>query len=123
MEFRPCIDIHNGKVKQIVGGSLKDEGNMADENFVSGQDAVFYANLYKKEGFRGGHIILLNARDSEYYEATKKQAVSALQAYPEVCRLAAALRLKMQKNFLQQEQVMSLSRLMYSVMERFRWID
>ena len=28
MEFRPCIDIHNGKVKQIVGGSLKDEGNM-----------------------------------------------------------------------------------------------
>ena len=119
MEFRPCIDIHNGKVKQIVGGSLKDEGNMADENFVSGQDAVFYANLYKKEGFRGGHIILLNARDSEYYEATKKQAMGALQ----VCRLAAALRLKMQKNFLQQEQVMSLSRLMYSVMERFRWID
>ena len=82
MEFRPCIDIHNGKVKQIVGGSLKDEGNMADENFVSGQDAVFYANLYKKEGFRGGHIILLNARDSEYYEATKKQAMGALQAYP-----------------------------------------
>ena len=62
MEFRPCIDIHNGKVKQIVGGSLKDEGNMADENFVSGQDAAFYAELYKKEGFCGGHIILLNAR-------------------------------------------------------------
>ena len=34
MEFRPCIDIHNGKVKQIVGGSLKDEGNMADENLI-----------------------------------------------------------------------------------------
>ena len=49
MEFRPCIDIHNGKVKQIVGGSLKDEGNMADENFVSGQDAVFYANLYNSQ--------------------------------------------------------------------------
>ena len=82
MRFRPCIDIHNGKVKQIVGGSLKDEGNMADENFVSMQDAAFYAELYKKEGFRGGHIILLNARDSEYYEATKKQAMGALQAYP-----------------------------------------
>ena len=39
MEFRPCIDIHNGKVKQIVGGSLKDEGSKAAENFVSGQDA------------------------------------------------------------------------------------
>ena len=48
MEFRPCIDIHNGKVKQIVGGSLKDEGDFADENFVSVQDAVFYANLYRR---------------------------------------------------------------------------
>ena len=35
MEFRPCIDIHNGKVKQIVGGTLKDQGDMAAENFVS----------------------------------------------------------------------------------------
>ena len=34
MEFRPCIDIHNGKVKQIVGGSLRDEGSQARENFV-----------------------------------------------------------------------------------------
>lgn len=50
MEFRPCIDIHNGKVKQIVGGSLKDEGNMADENFVSGQDGSvnFTAGTTKK---------------------------------------------------------------------------
>ena len=45
MEFRPCIDIHNGKVKQIVGGSLKDEGNQAEENFVSEQDAAFFAKL------------------------------------------------------------------------------
>ena len=42
MRFRPCIDIHNGKVKQIVGGSLLDEGNQATENFVSEQDAAFY---------------------------------------------------------------------------------
>ena len=91
MEFRPCIDIHNGKVKQIVGGSLKDEGNMADENFVSGQDAVFYANLYKKEGFRGGHIILLNARDSEYYEATKKQAMGAAASVTVTLPLAEAV--------------------------------
>lgn len=82
MEFRPCIDIHNGKVKQIVGGSLRDAGNEAQENFVSEQDAVFYADLYKKEGIRGGHIILLNAKDSEYYEATKQQAMLALSAYP-----------------------------------------
>jgi len=82
MEFRPCIDIHNGKVKQIVGGSLKDAGNQAQENFVSGQDAAFYANMYKEAGIRGGHIILLNAKESEYYEATKEQAFSALEAYP-----------------------------------------
>ena len=55
MEFRPCIDIHNGKVKQIVGGSLKDEGNAAEENFVSEQDAVFFAEFYKKYKVRGGH--------------------------------------------------------------------
>lgn len=60
MEFRPCIDIHNGKVKQIVGGSLKDTNNQAEENFVSAQDGAFYANLYKEAGIRGGHIILLN---------------------------------------------------------------
>ena len=57
MEFRPCIDIHNGKVKQIVGGSLKDTGNFAEENFVSKQDAAFYANMYKEAGIHGGHII------------------------------------------------------------------
>ncbi len=82
MQFRPCIDIHNGKVKQIVGSSLKDAGNQAEENFVSEQDAVYYANMYKKDGVKGGHIILLNAVDSEYYADTKRQAVSALRAYP-----------------------------------------
>lgn len=82
MEFRPCIDIHNGKVKQIVGGSLKDRGDKAQENFVSEQDAVFYARLYQKAGIKGGHIILLNAADSPYYEDTKGQALAALRSYP-----------------------------------------
>lgn len=82
MQFRPCIDIHNGKVKQIVGSSLKDQGNQAKENFVATQNGAFYANLYKEAGVRGGHIILLNASDSEYYEATKEQALLALHEYP-----------------------------------------
>ncbi len=82
MEFRPCIDIHNGKVKQIVGGSLKDLGDQAQENFVSEQDAAFYAKLYQKNHLKGGHIILLNAVDSPYFEATKEQALTALRAYP-----------------------------------------
>lgn len=82
MEFRPCIDIHNGKVKQIVGGTLKDAGDQAKENFVSEQDAAFYAEFYKKDGIRGGHIILLNKEGSEYYEQTRQQAFLALKAYP-----------------------------------------
>ncbi len=81
MEFRPCIDIHNGKVKQIVGGSLVDLNDMAQENFVAAQDASFFAKLYQKAGMKGGHIILLNSVDSEYYDATKAQAMGALNAY------------------------------------------
>lgn len=81
MKFRPCIDIHNGKVKQIVGGSLKDENNQAKENFVSEVDSTYYANLYKANNIKGGHIILLNSKDSEYFEATKGEALKALMAY------------------------------------------
>lgn len=82
MEFRPCIDIHNGKVKQIVGKSLRDEGDFATENFVSERSAADFARLYREKGLRGGHVILLNARDSDHYEATKAQALEALFAYP-----------------------------------------
>ena len=82
MKFRPCIDIHNGKVKQIVGSSLRDAGNQAEENFVSELDAADYASMYQKDGIRGGHIILLNAADSEYFDATREQAIKALRTYP-----------------------------------------
>ena len=82
MQFRPCIDIHNGKVKQIVGGSLRDHNNIAAENFVAKQDAAFFSKLYRDAGIRGGHVILLNGVGSEYYEATKEQALQALAAYP-----------------------------------------
>ena len=82
MRFRPCIDIHNGKVKQIVGSSLKDEGNQAETNFASDYHADFYANMYKQDGLVGGHIILLNSKNSEYYEATREQALLALRTYP-----------------------------------------
>ena len=55
MEFRPCIDIHNGKIKQIVGSSLRDEGNQAEENFVSEQDGAFYANFYRSDDAHSRH--------------------------------------------------------------------
>ena len=82
MRFRPCIDIHNGKVKQIVGGSLLDQGDYAVDNYVSEKDGDFYAGLYRDAGLIGGHIILLNPASSEYYEEDVRQACLALHAYP-----------------------------------------
>lgn len=82
LKFRPCIDIHNGSVKQIVGGSLQDKGDSAKTNFTSEYEAKHYADKYRRDGIKGGHIILLNPVSSEYYEATKKQAMEALEAYP-----------------------------------------
>ena len=82
MEFRPCIDIHNGLVKQIVGSSLTDEDDEAQENFVSKRNADFFAEFYAKDGLTGGHVIMLNKPDSPYYEQTKQQALLALRAYP-----------------------------------------
>ncbi|MCC8141261.1 MAG: phosphoribosylformimino-5-aminoimidazole carboxamide ribotide isomerase [Lachnospiraceae bacterium] len=83
MKFRPCIDIHNGKVKQIVGGSLSDDGDRAIENFVSEHDGAYYAEIYKDHGLCGGHVIILNGSESQYYEESKQQALSCLRAYPE----------------------------------------
>ncbi len=82
MRFRPCIDIHNGAVKQIVGGSLRDDSDHAVENFRAGQDADYFAHLYRKDGLLGGHVILLNPSSSEYYARTRQQAMKALAAYP-----------------------------------------
>lgn len=82
MEFRPCIDIHNGKVKQIVGGSLRDAGDFVNENFVSNKDSGWYASLFKSDNIRGAHVIMLNGKDSEYFAATKKEALLALSTYP-----------------------------------------
>ena len=100
MEFRPCIDIHNGKVKQIVGSSLRDAGDQASENFVSGQDAPFYARMYQSRGICGGHIILLNAKDSPYYEETKNQALAALRAYPGGLQVGGGITLEEAKKIL-----------------------
>lgn len=82
MKFRPCIDIHNGKIKQIVGGSLLDKGDHAEENFVSVHDGSFYGKLYRKHRLSGGHIIILNPKSSEYYDADVREALAALREFP-----------------------------------------
>ena len=100
MRFRPCIDIHNGKVKQIVGGSLQDQGDQAQENYVAEQDAPFFARLYQSRGIRGGHIILLNPATSPYYEPTSQQAIAALKAYPGGMQIGGGIREDNAESFL-----------------------
>lgn len=102
MKFRPCIDIHNGKVKQIVGGSLKDEGNQAITNFASDYNADFYAEKYKRDNLKGGHIILLNASESEYYEATKAQAMLALGTYRQGLQIGGGITAENAREYLEE---------------------
>lgn len=73
--FRPCIDLHDGKVKQIVGGSLSDSGAGLRTNFVSERPSSWYAQLYQRDGLKGGHVIMLGA-------GNESAAKEALSAYP-----------------------------------------
>ncbi len=91
MRIRPCIDIHDGRVKQIVGGTLSDGNSSAGdngkaqlcENFVSAEGASFYAGIYRDKNLSGGHIILLNSSaDRDMYEADMQLAFEALKCYP-----------------------------------------
>ena len=105
MEFRPCIDIHNGKVKQIVGGSLKDAGSRAKENFVSEQDAAFYARFYRESGIRGGHIILLN-KEGKITKRRKDRRFRRFMSIREACRSAAVSGQRTPGNIWRREPVM-----------------
>lgn len=73
--FRPCIDLHEGKVKQIVGGTLSDQPGSLRTNFVADRPASWFAELYRKDQLVGGHVIMLGPGNEE-------AARSALAAYP-----------------------------------------
>lgn len=75
MKFRPCIDIHQGKVKQIVGETLGQNLGGVVENFVSEQSPGEFAAMFKKDKLTGGHVIMLGPGNEE-------AAAQALQAYP-----------------------------------------
>ncbi len=100
MEYRPCIDIHNGKVKQLVGASIRDGNDSATENFVSERDADFFADFFQDQGLRGGHVVMLNSASSPYYEATKAQALKALAAYPGGFQVGGGIRTENAEEFL-----------------------
>lgn len=71
--FRPCIDLHEGKVKQIVGGSLRDDGSAPTENFVSEKPPAWFAETFRNDGLTGGHVIMLGKGN----EAAAKEALAA----------------------------------------------
>ncbi|XP_077254073.1 1-(5-phosphoribosyl)-5-[(5-phosphoribosylamino)methylideneamino] imidazole-4-carboxamide isomerase HISN3, chloroplastic-like isoform X2 [Tasmannia lanceolata] len=80
VRFRPCIDIHKGKVKQIVGSTLRDSnegGSTLITNFESDKSPAEFADLYKQDGLTGGHVIMLGADP-----LSASAAIAALRAYP-----------------------------------------
>jgi len=74
-QFRPCIDLHEGRVKQIVGGTLDSEAAELETNFISDKSASWFAELYAKNQLGGGHVIKLGPGNDEAAE-------SALASYP-----------------------------------------
>jgi len=73
--FRPCIDLHEGRVKQIVGGTLAHDAARLRTNFVSDRPASWFAELYRRDNLSGGHVIMLGAGNEE-------AARDALKAFP-----------------------------------------
>ncbi|MFC1736737.1 phosphoribosylformimino-5-aminoimidazole carboxamide ribotide isomerase [Candidatus Hydrogenedentota bacterium] len=73
--FRPCIDLHEGRVKQIVGGTLSDDASDLDTNYVSDKPSSWFAELYKNDELAGGHVIMLGPGNED-------AALKALAAYP-----------------------------------------
>ena len=75
MRFRPCIDLKNGQVVQIVGGSFSENDASTKTNFQSKRSSSFYADRYREDSLDGGHVIALGAGNRE-------AALAALGAYP-----------------------------------------
>jgi len=91
--FRPCIDLHEGKVKQIVGGTLNDDPASVRTNFVSERGSAWYADLYRQDELKGGHIIRLGPGNDE-------AAREALQAYPGGMQLGGGITAENAPRFL-----------------------
>jgi phosphoribosylformimino-5-aminoimidazole carboxamide ribotide isomerase len=92
--FRPCIDLHEGKVKQIVGGTLGAERGEMRTNFVSGHPAAWYAELYERDGLKGGHVIMLGP-------GNEGEARSALRAYPQGLQIGGGMNLENARSWIE----------------------
>lgn len=83
MKFRPCIDLHQGRVKQIVGATLSEQGQPLT-NFASDQPASHFAECYRRDGLPGGHVIMLGPGNEE-------AAAQALAAFPDGLQLGGGI--------------------------------
>ncbi len=90
--FRPCIDLHEGKVKQIVGGTLGDSGPRT--NFVSDRSAAWFAELYRRDGLSGGHVIMLGP-------GNEAEARAALAAFPGGLQIGGGVNAQNARNWLE----------------------
>ncbi|MDA1273730.1 MAG: phosphoribosylformimino-5-aminoimidazole carboxamide ribotide isomerase [Verrucomicrobia bacterium] len=91
--FRPCIDLHEGKVKQIVGGSLGNDPAQVRTNYVSERRSEWYAQLYRQDSLKGGHVIMLGP-------GNETAALEALAAYPEGLQVGGGINIENARGFL-----------------------
>ncbi|QGH33753.1 phosphoribosylformimino-5-aminoimidazole carboxamide ribotide isomerase [Gracilibacillus salitolerans] len=94
MQFRPCIDLHQGKVKQIVGATLNNENKNVIENYVSTYDSSYYAEMFREDKLTGGHVIMLG-------DGNKEAAIQALQTYPGGLQVGGGINADNAEEFLQ----------------------
>ena len=94
-KFRPCIDLHQGKVKQIVGGSLTKDNAELKTNFTSDRPAAEFAKLYAKDGLTGGHLIMLGPEN-------EVAALKAIQAFPNGLQVGGGISLDNAKMWIEQ---------------------
>lgn len=111
MKFRPCIDLHNGQVKQIVGSTLTDNDDdkkkddnktttqktLLSTNFTSSHPASYYADMYRRDGLTGGHVIMLGPGNTE-------AARGALRAYPHGLQVGGGVTADNAKEWLDEYQ-------------------
>jgi phosphoribosylformimino-5-aminoimidazole carboxamide ribotide isomerase len=91
--FRPCIDLHDGKVKQIVGGTLGAGSGRLRTNFISDHSAAWYAELYRRDGLTGGHVIMLGP-------GNENAASAALGAFPGGLQIGGGINLENARSWL-----------------------
>ena len=84
MRFRPCIDLHGGAVKQIVGATLSADPGSLHTNFAADLPSSHYADLYRRDGLDGGHVIMLGPGNEE-------AATEALAAFPDGLQIGGGM--------------------------------